>query len=156
MVARETVVRFEPRARSFGVSLETESDGPAAVWGDGDRILQVVSNLVENALRITPTGGKVTIRAAPGELSVSDTGPGLAPDEASRAFERFFLFNRYRGERAVGTGLGLAIVKQLTQAMGGTVGVRSSPGAGTTFTVRFPVVTPAERAREPVPRSSSS
>jgi signal transduction histidine kinase len=155
-IAREAVLRFEPRAQSFGVSLEAEGEEGAEALGDADRILQVVSNLVENALRVTPTGGRVAVRAAPGELSVSDTGPGLAPEEVPRAFERFFLYTRYRGERAVGTGLGLAIVKELTEAMGGTVAVRSAPGQGTTFTVRLPTVPEtdrrAESVRRPAPR----
>ncbi len=77
------------------------------------------------------------MEARPGELRIRDTGPGLAPDELPRAFERFYLFERYRGERGVGTGLGLAIVKELTQAMGGTVEVESRPGEGSTFVVRL-------------------
>jgi len=98
----------------------------------------VLSNLVENALRCTPPGGSVSIAAAPGRLVVSDTGPGLAPEELAHAFERFYLYERYGSERKVGTGLGLAIVKELTEAMGGSVSVQSEPGAGTAFTVRLP------------------
>ena len=107
-------------------------------------MLQVVSNLVENALRLTPPGGEVRVVAAPGRLRVEDTGPGLEPDDCERAFERFYLHSRYGRERPVGTGLGLAIVKELTQAMGGTVEVSSEPGRLTVFTVRLrlPVATP--------------
>jgi two-component system sensor histidine kinase BaeS len=138
-VAGEAVLRDEPRARTFGVSLRADADEPATATGDPDRLLQVVSNLVENALRVTPAGGSVVVRALPGEVSVSDTGPGLAPDDVPRAFDRFYLYGRYRGQRAVGTGLGLAIVKELSEAMGGTVSVRSTPGEGTTFSIRLPI-----------------
>jgi len=110
----------------------------------------VVSNLVENALRCTPAGGAVTVssRAAGfsgGEIQVSDTGPGLGPDERARAFERFYLYRRYWAERPVGTGLGLAIVKDLTEAMDGEVSVASAPGEGTSFTVRLPGPRPDAR-----------
>jgi signal transduction histidine kinase len=80
----------------------------------------------------------VTVRALPGRLAVSDTGPGLEPDDLPRAFDRFFLYDRYGKERPVGSGLGLAIVKQLAEAMGGAVAVRSVPGAGATFVVTLP------------------
>jgi signal transduction histidine kinase len=106
---------------------------------DADRVLQVVSNLVENALRLTPAGGEVRVVAAPGRVEVEDTGPGLDRDDCERAFERFYLHSRHGRERPVGTGLGLALVKELTQAMGGTVEVSSVPGRLTVFTVRLGV-----------------
>ena len=138
-VAREALLRFQAQAESFAVGLEVDSVGAAPALGDHDRALQVVSNLVENALRITPAGGTVRIIVAEGELAVEDTGPGLAPDELPRAFERFYLYSRYRSERSVGTGLGLAIVEELVDGMKGTVTVTSEPGTGTCFTVRFPL-----------------
>jgi two-component system, OmpR family, sensor histidine kinase BaeS len=109
-------------------------------------VLQVVSNLVENALRVTPAGGRVCVVAEPGSLAVEDTGPGLAPDEIDRAFERFFLYSRSSGRRPVGSGLGLAIVKELTEGMGGTVEVTSDPGRLTRFTVRLPLPPPGSSA----------
>jgi signal transduction histidine kinase len=72
-------------------------------------------------------------------LRVEDTGPGLEADDRARAFERFYLHERYGRERPVGTGLGLALVKELTEAMGGTVSVESEPGTRTTFTIRLGV-----------------
>jgi signal transduction histidine kinase len=101
-------------------------------------VLQIVSNLVENALRLTPAGGTVRIVTAPGELRVEDTGPGLKAEELPRAFERFYLYSRYGRERPVGTGLGLAIVKELASGMGGSVAASSAPGELTVFTVRLP------------------
>ncbi len=136
-VAREAVARHEAPAREFGVTIAAEG-GDALVEGDHDRLLQVASNLVENALRETPPSGSVIVRAEPRRLVVSDTGPGLERADLDRAFDRFFLYDKYGRERPVGSGLGLAIVKQLTEAMGGTVEVRSSPGSGATFVVTLP------------------
>jgi len=138
-VAEDAVRRYEPQAEAFGVSLGAVSEGLAPAVADADRVLQVVSNLVENALRLTPRGGEVRVVVEPGRLQVEDTGPGLAAEDCERAFERFYLHSRYGHERPVGTGLGLALVKELTQAMGGSVEVRSEPGRLTVFTVRLPV-----------------
>jgi two-component system sensor histidine kinase BaeS len=121
-----------------GVSLRAQTNGAAPALADPDRTMQVLSNLIENALRSTPPGGSVTVSAAPGRLTVADTGPGIEADELPRAFERFFLYSRYAKNRAVGTGLGLAIVKELTDAMEGTISVASKPGEGTTFTLQLP------------------
>jgi two-component system sensor histidine kinase BaeS len=134
-VADDAVRRYQPQADAFGVALTVVTDGPSPATADADRVLQVVSNLVENALRLTPAGGEVRVVARPGELRVEDTGPGLGDDERAHAFERFYLHERYGRERPVGTGLGLAIVKELTEAMGGTVRVESTPGERTVFTV---------------------
>jgi two-component system sensor histidine kinase BaeS len=136
-VADDAVRRYQPQADAFGVDLVARSEGSALVIADADRLLQVVSNLVENALRLTPAGGEVRVVTAPGELRVEDTGPGLEDADRDRAFERFYLHERYGRERSVGTGLGLAIVKELTEAMGGTVSVESEPGRSTTFTIRL-------------------
>jgi signal transduction histidine kinase len=136
-IAQEALRRYESQAREFGVTLETEgADAPAI--GDADRTLQIISNLVENALRMTPAGGSVRVVTAPGSVRVEDTGPGLRPEELEQAFDRFYLYSRYGRERPVGTGLGLAIVKELAQGMGGSVSVESTPGALTVFTVRLP------------------
>ena len=137
-IARETVARHAARARELGVELRLEHDERAPAEADPDRVLQAVSNLVENALRCTPAGGTVTLTASPGSLNVEDTGPGIAPEDVPHAFERFFLYRRYNGDRPVGTGLGLAIVRELAVTMGGDVDVESS-GAGATFTIRLPV-----------------
>jgi signal transduction histidine kinase len=148
-VADDAVRRYQKQADGFGVSLHAVTDAAAPAIGDADRVVQVVSNLVENALRLTPPGGEVRVVAAPGVLRVEDTGPGLAEADTARAFERFYLHERYGLERQVGTGLGLAIVKELTQAMGGSVDVESHPGRRTVFTVRLHV--PKVPARETLP-----
>jgi two-component system OmpR family sensor kinase len=136
-IARECATRHATRARDLGVAIRVQQRSGAVATADPDRVLQAVSNLVENALRCTPAGGTVTLASAPGELSVRDTGPGIAPDEVPRAFERFFLYRRYDGDRPVGTGLGLAIVRELARAMGGDARVATSP-VGTEFTITLP------------------
>ncbi|HZT54267.1 MAG TPA: HAMP domain-containing sensor histidine kinase [Gaiellaceae bacterium] len=136
-VAEDAVRRYHKQAEEFGVALRTAGEAPAPAIGDADRVLQIVSNLVENALRLTPAGGEVRVVTAPGVLRVEDTGPGLAEADREHAFERFYLHERYGRERPVGTGLGLAIVKELALAMGGSVDVESQPGRLTVFTVRL-------------------
>jgi two-component system, OmpR family, sensor kinase len=142
-VAEQSVQRHLPHAREMGVELSGASRADSWVLGDHDRILQAVSNLIENALRITPAGGSVSVRAAPGQITVRDTGPGLDPEDIPRAFERFYLNGRYRSERPVGSGLGLAIVQELASAMGGTVEAMTTPRGGgsmggAAFTIRLP------------------
>jgi two-component system sensor histidine kinase BaeS len=137
-VAAEAVQRFEAQAAGFGVGLGLDGERPSPAFADADRVLQVVSNLVENALRVTPPHGRVRIVVSPGRLAVEDTGPGLEQEELEHAFDRFYLWSRYGRERRVGTGLGLAIVKELTRAMNGAVEVSSEPRRGTVFTVRLP------------------
>jgi len=137
-VAREVGQRYAEQAREYGLDLEVEAADSAPVRADGDRTLQVVSNLVENALRCTPAGGAVTILVVPSEVHVIDTGPGLVRDDLARAFERFYLYERCAKERQVGSGLGLSIVKELSEAMGGSVAVESRLGEGTTFVVSLP------------------
>jgi len=129
------VRRHEAAAKQFGVALAAAGD-ETWVEGDEDRLLQVASNLVENALRETPAGGRVTVSAEPGRLSVADTGPGINADDLPHAFERFYLYDKVGKGRPVGSGLGLAIVQQLARAMGGDVSVESGE-RGTTFAVRL-------------------
>jgi two-component system sensor histidine kinase BaeS len=132
-VAREAVRRHAAKARDLGVELAAAGEESWAV-GDADRILQIASNLVENALRETPPGGAVAVSADGADLVVADTGPGIAPEDLPRAFERFYLYDKVGRDRPVGSGLGLAIVKQLATAMGGSVRVESG-ASGTAFTV---------------------
>ncbi len=141
-VARTVEESLRPRAAEFGVTLSVDAPAAAPVFADRGRTIQVVSNLVENALRATQAGGSVTILAGGHTIAVQDTGPGLTPDDQAHAFDRFFLYRRYGADRPVGSGLGLAIVKELSSAMGGSVTVQSEPGAGATFTVRLPAVAP--------------
>jgi len=142
-VAGQLVRRFAGQAQKLGVGLELRRpDGPSRVLADPGRVLQVASNLVENALRATPRGGSVIVEVRGRTLSVRDTGPGLAAEDIPRAFERFYLHEKLAargdGEGPSGSGLGLAIVKELTDAMGGAAAVTSTPGRGSEFSITLP------------------
>ena len=137
-IAAEAIDRHLPHARASDVTLSSSTSCSAWAIGDADRVLQATSNLIENALRLTPPGGSVTVRADEGQIAVRDTGPGLAATDLPHAFERFYLYDRYRSERPVGSGLGLAIVRELIAAMGGTVAATSPPEGGAEFRLRLP------------------
>ncbi|GAC1573685.1 MAG: hypothetical protein NVS3B18_07190 [Candidatus Dormibacteria bacterium] len=140
-IAGASVKRHGPQARELGITLlacDGARAGAALGIGDTDRLLQATSNLIENALRLTPAGGTISVTAGPGTITVSDTGAGLQTEDLPRAFERFYLAERYRSERPVGSGLGLALVKELAEAMGGGVHAVSPPGGGAAFTVTVP------------------
>ena len=154
-LAASAVERHHAAARGFGVELAAMPEPAARGVGDPDRILQAVSNLVENALRSTPTGGTVRILAGQGRLDVVDDGPGIPEEDLPHAFERFYLYDRIRDGRRVGTGLGLAIVHELAEAMGGEATARSTVGVGSTFSLVLPTAgtaTPAREAGQASPR----
>ena len=155
-VARDVVRRYASDARAGEVTLESAGEAAAPAIADPDRLLQVVSNLVENALRSTPAGGSVWVRAEPGMITVEDTGVGLAAEDLPHAFERFYLHDRNPdGRRRIGSGLGLAVVKELTERMGGTVSVESELARGTTFAVWLPTAEIDNRPGEPVAMRTS-
>jgi signal transduction histidine kinase len=136
-VAHEAEERLRPAARAAGVEIRVEGGaGPATA--DHGRALQVATNLLDNAIRVSPRGGAVTVAVAPGELRVADRGPGIPDAELPHAFERFHLRARTGNGSPEGAGLGLAIVRELTEAMGGTAGVENLPQGGASFTVRLP------------------
>jgi signal transduction histidine kinase len=135
-VAREAEERLRARAAEGGVELRLAGEGGAVA--DHGRVLQVVTNLVENAIRVSPRGGRVEVAVVPGEVSVSDQGPGVPPEELGRAFERFHLRSRAGRGSPDGAGLGLAIVSELAAAMGGGATVENLPQGGARFTVRLP------------------
>lgn len=144
-VLRAVVESLSVRAEDAGIRLTLEAPPRLPrVSGDGDRLAQVFTNLLDNAIRHTPGGGEVAVRAmaAPGTLivMVHDTGEGIPIDELPRIFERFYQVDksRQRTQRA-GSGLGLAISQQIIEAHGGRIDVASAEGAGTTFTVWLPL-----------------
>lgn len=142
----ERVVRkFQGIAREQQVSLkwEVQPDLPKVYW-DEDKVEQVLTNLVDNAIRHTPEGGEVWLGASPSNggkvsLTVRDTGSGIPEEDLPFIFERFYKADKARTRGQSGTGLGLAIVKHMVEAHGGTVSVDSRLGEGTTFTVKLPV-----------------
>jgi signal transduction histidine kinase len=145
-IAARAIERHLPRARDIDVALTSSSSDGAWALGDADRLLQATSNLIENALRLTPPGGSVSVRADAGQIAVRDSGPGLAVEDLPRAFERFYLYDRYRSQRPVGSGLGLAIVQELVGAMGGTVAASRPPGGGAEFLMQLPALPEAGHA----------
>jgi two-component system OmpR family sensor kinase len=130
----------------FSVDELTE---PVLVRADAMRIRQIIDNLMENALRVSPQGSAIhlALHTDPdiaggsfGVFEVRDSGPGLSADDIAVAFEPGALHERYRGVRPVGTGLGLALVARLASNMGGSATVTSKTGEGTSFWVRIPLV----------------
>ena len=121
--------------------------GGAVLLGDADRLGQVIANLLDNAVKFTPDGGRVGLRAAlDGDelrIDVADTGIGVPPADQARLFERFFRSSNAAEQSVQGSGLGLSIVKRIVELHGGTVGVESTEGAGSCFTVTLPLAASA-------------
>jgi two-component system OmpR family sensor kinase len=133
---------FSARAEASSIAIESHCDVSGDRLVDPDRLSQVLSNLIENALRYTPDEGEIEIRlkSAAGtlEISVRNSGPGIAASDVPRVFDRLYVADRYRAMRPAGSGLGLAIVAEVVDAMGGTVSCSSDPVSGTEFTVMLP------------------
>ena len=117
---------------------------PVRVEADPDRLAQIFVNMIDNALRHTPSGGQVTIELdATGNdaiLRVRDTGVGIPYRDLPHIFERFYVVDRSRTRESGGAGLGLAIVKDIVEAHGGTISTESMLGSGAVFTVRLPIM----------------
>lgn len=143
-VARKVVDSLANRAAGKRIGLSFEAAGSVVVPGDPHALERVVLNLVENAIRYTPAGETVIVTAKANAheavLSVSDTGPGIAPEHLPHLFERFYRVDKARAREHGGAGLGLSIVEALISAHGGRVAVASELGKGTVFTVVLPLV----------------
>lgn len=143
-VAHPIVASFEPQAVNKGVRLELNPMRPVRVEADPDRLSQVFVNLIDNALRHTPSGGEVVVELdATGNdaiLRVRDTGVGIPYRDLPHIFERFYVVDRSRTRESGGAGLGLAIVKGIIDAHGGTISTESMLGSGAVFTVRLPIM----------------
>jgi two-component system phosphate regulon sensor histidine kinase PhoR len=139
--------------RAAGAEVEVRAEiapGTPPISADGDRLRQVLINLVDNAIKYTPAGGRVTVRAASVErapvpmveIQVADTGMGIPAQDLPRLTERFFRVDKARSRALGGTGLGLAIVKHIVHAHGGRLDVASAVGQGTTVKVVLPLAHP--------------
>jgi two-component system, OmpR family, phosphate regulon sensor histidine kinase PhoR len=142
-LVRSSVSSAIPRAAAAGVVLEARTPERLEAHVDGARISQVLDNLVSNAIKYSPGGGSVLVSLGQedGQLAcrITDTGMGMSPEDASEVFAKFFRSSHVRRTAIPGVGLGLPISKAIIEAHGGTIGVDSTLGEGTTFTFRVPV-----------------
>jgi two-component system, OmpR family, phosphate regulon sensor histidine kinase PhoR len=143
-VASPIVGSFEPQASNKGVQLQLLPARPVRVEADADRLAQVFVNLIDNALRHTPSGGRVKVeldaRGSDAVVRVRDNGAGIPYRDLPRIFERFYVVDRSRTRESGGSGLGLAIVKGIVDAHGGSISAESTLGRGTTVTIRIPIM----------------
>jgi signal transduction histidine kinase len=131
---------FEER----GVTLSCEVADDCVVMADPDRLAEILANLLDNALRHTPAGGRVTLTAGcssdTARLSITDTGEGITAEHLPRVFERFYRIDGGRSRQQGGSGIGLAIARALVEAHDGCIRAQSAgPGTGSTFTVDLPL-----------------
>jgi signal transduction histidine kinase len=148
----EVLSEIEVARADRGVALERRlaQDLPP-VLADRERIHQVLFNLLDNAMRFTPEGGRVTVSAerhdGAVDVHVADTGPGIAPEHLPRLFERFYRVDPARSQKEGGTGIGLAIARSVVEAHGGRIWADSNPGRGSVFTFELPVAPAATTTR---------
>lgn len=148
-IARQTIAMFGGVAEERSVGLILEAPTTAVqLPGDASQLRQVCGNLLDNAIRFTPNGGKVTMAVVPDDdgthavMTVTDTGCGITPEHLGRVFDRFYKADasRTHSDAARSGGLGLAICRSIVERHGGTIAVASTPSRGTTFTLRLPTV----------------
>ena len=141
-IAAQAAQEARPRAEAKQLALEFIGGSPVMIEGDKGRLFQLLDNLISNAIKFTPEGGRVEVRAVPGDgvamLEVNDTGIGLGPDEAELVFDRFFRSSRVAAQQVPGTGLGLFIARAIVDAHAGTIAASTREGGGTTFHVELP------------------
>jgi signal transduction histidine kinase len=134
----ETLAPLARRERELQL-VQTSEEGLPLVLGDHDRLAQVLTNLVRNAINYTPDGGIISVTTARAgddvALTVSDTGIGMPHEDLERVFERFYRTDESRSRESGGSGLGLAIVRDLLSAMGASISVESRQGVGSSFRI---------------------
>ncbi len=146
-ILTEVIATLRPTADARSIALRSTADPLLTVRANESLLSQALTNLVSNAVKYSPVGAEVSVKAASrGDavcFDVSDTGPGIAAEHFPRLFERFYRVDDARSRELGGTGLGLAIVKHIAKLHGGDVSVTSQVGRGSTFTIRIPHATPA-------------
>ena len=147
-LVKEAAESLKPVAAEKLINLTVMSADPGVIaWADRDKVIQVLMNLIGNALKFTPTRGKVTIAVAKNsaawmQISVTDTGPGIPAEEVNKVFGRFYQIGQAGTPKTQGTGLGLAISKALVEMHGGKIWVESEAGKGSTFSFTLPAEQP--------------
>ena len=149
-VLRETLMMFEAQAGDRRIELRLPVDRPELeVMAERERLVQVISNLMSNALRFTPSGGRIVLAASVEEgslrVTVTDTGPGIRPEHLGQVFDRYFTISN---GKVKGTGLGLYITRTIIEAHGGRIWVESEPGHGAKFHFTLPLAVPATLQHE--------
>ena len=143
-VARDAVTQAQARYADSDVTVVADAPDELTVNADPDRIGQVLTNLLDNAVRHTPAGGRVTVQASrdhdDARVTVTDTGEGIAAEHLPPVFDRFYRVDTARDRRHGGSGIGLSIARAIARAHGGSLEAASpGPGAGATFTLRLPM-----------------
>ena len=139
----QAVTAARPSATAKGIDLEHEISGNPSIHADPDRLGQVLDNLISNAIKFTPSGGRVrvalVIAQSRARITVSDDGPGIPGEECERLFEPFYRARQATKDVVPGSGLGLAVVKAIAEAHGGSVSVESEVGRGSVFRADLPL-----------------
>jgi signal transduction histidine kinase len=151
-IARAIIEMFQPIAADRGIQLALDASSAVVVQGDPLWLERMLMNLVENALKYTPTHGRVHVELShSGEsatVNVTDTGIGISDDNLPHIFERFYRADASRSRDIEGTGVGLAIVHWVVEAHGGQISVQSQTGEGTRFQVKLPAILSPEPAQK--------
>ena len=152
-LAESTIEETRLMAEEKAIKVEKGLRPDVLVEGDPLRLQQLIANLLDNAIKYTPDGGRVVIAVSAvdkcAQLTVADNGVGIPPDSVARVFERFYRADKARARNTGGAGLGLSIVKAICTAHGGTIGVTSTEGRGSIFTVKLPLVSASGPATRP-------
>ena len=140
---RESVKRLQPLAKKHGQEIVVEISDACEMFADPGKLAQVCYNIIENGIKYTPDGGKITVTlkrmGRDAVLEISDTGVGIPAEDVEHVFDRFYRVDKARSRETGGTGLGLSIVQQIVRLHAGSVTVQSEQGKGTTFIVQLPV-----------------
>jgi signal transduction histidine kinase len=140
-------------AEARGLALTVAGAAPCPVRGDEDQLRRLLFNLLDNAIKYTPSGGTIAVRVtcpySRAQVEVADTGIGIAPEHLEHLFERFYRVDPARGRESDGTGLGLAICRSIAEAHGGTIAVESAVGRGTRVTLTLPAADDGEAVSRP-------